>query len=685
LEQIENINKEDINKENIMENTGIVQSVSGVVKAVALDGTERLLSVGDRVEFNEQVITDALSDVVILFSDGTTINIGGETSITLNDESISSSQALADAQSEVAEIQAALDSNNNFDPTTLPATAAGTPGAGGAGGAGDAGSSFVNLEHDAPEAAPTSGFDTEGLELAFSEEIQESGIIDSVPTAGTITVLLDEDDLGGSDAELADDLEVEFEAAIGLNSSVADARGVNDEKQGDDLAPFSPTVLTGALVADFGLDGPGDIVFNPADTQPNGLSSGGNAIQYYVSADGHSLVGYIIEETVTGQGGLASTEAEVIFSASLTDVNAGEFRVVLYGSLDHPDGSTEDNLLIDLGFTISDIDGDTASGVLQLDIDDDAPVIITPESSSVDEEGLADGNVGDSYLDGGDIVGAALIANGDLNILWGADDTNDDGGSVDRSVSFAAQDAPVDLSSNGEGVAYSISADGQTLTAYTGSDTAVEANWVFTVELSDLESGSYSFELLSNLDHDVVNTEDDIDLNFAFTATDSDGDEASGSFTVAVDDDGPVITLGESADWTGVSVTGDVVDAVSFGADGEGSIDFTFDTSDISITGVLQSNGEDISFVARDTNSDGHNDQIVGSTTDGDVLTIDGVLDGDYEVSILGPIDDNADIANALIEAHVSAVDGDGDIANAVLTINIAVDMNQVLAATIEP
>ena len=32
-----------------MKPTGIIQSVSGVVKAVALDGTERILNVGDVV------------------------------------------------------------------------------------------------------------------------------------------------------------------------------------------------------------------------------------------------------------------------------------------------------------------------------------------------------------------------------------------------------------------------------------------------------------------------------------------------------------------------------------------------------------------------------------------------------------------------------------------------------------
>ena len=1142
-----------------MKPTGIIQSVSGVVKAVALDGTERILNVGDVVELNEQVITGASGAVVIALSDGTTMKIGHDETVTLNADT-----SPTEAQSDVAEIQAALQTDPNFDPSDLPATAAGNPAAG---GAGNSGSSFVEVEHLEPEAEVTSGFETKGIEQQFNEGSEDDGIIDSVPTAGTITVMLDEDDLAVAEFDDAhyEVLELAFETATGLDAQRASSEGANDEALGDDLTPPSPTVLSGALVADFGADGPGDIVFNLAGTQPTGLSSAGEALQYHVSADGHSLIAYILTEEAIDGDGPVSTVAEIIFSAEITDVDAGLFRVELYGPLDHPDGSTEDNLLIDLGFTISDVDGDTASGVLRLDIDDDSPVIetmeehfdgftgeidsdeieslstarvdeddidpegngdnqagdddgfpgailpinfgadgpaadnavvlnaegivdqngnaltsngveleytwdsvtdsltgrangeevmtlsvgmiddadeefvvlyvdlygnldhpdgstednliidvsytatdsdgdsvvgsfnvdidddspviITPENSSVDEEGL-DGNLGNSYEDGGDLAGEEVTASGSLGIQWGADDNND-GGSFDRSATFDDQDAPEGLSSNGLAISYLISEDGLTLTGYTGDDASVEASWVFTVALSDLESGSYSFELLGNLDHGVANTEDDIDLSFAFTATDSDGDTASSSFTLTVDDDAailvsatddlladedslenanedaeragevtaatvltgnladnfnfgadgaaaqaiysvngeladegdititgmnyelvidaasgdytftltdnildsveggdvenlvddaiqavlevvvedadgdriegtvtlnvdvqddiPVIILGESTDsaaeftidnhdevssagyhnsygyyvrtldadgnvlsgeptvgviiendahaehggfaepvtvtgysqeqigyfiipnggglnsgldggevvsfaevggqwqaftadgsaimgagsavlfdvsalnsdgkdhmqgdelvgdqnwedlqipgddgdyndlyvnveWTGVTVSGDVVEEVSFGADGEGSIDFSLDEGDINIEGVLESNGHEVMFKAVDSTDDGHNDQIIGYTAeDGDVLIIDHVLEGAYEVSILGPIDDveGETHADVDITAHVAVTDGDGDMAYADLAIHIDIDMHQVLA-----
>ena len=531
-----------------MKPTGIIQSVSGVVKVIALDGKERTLNVGDVVELGEQVITGA---VVIVLSDGTTMKVGQGETFTLNTET-----SPTEAQSDVAEIQAALQTDPNFDPSELPATAAGNPAAG---AGGNSGSSIVEVYHIESKSEVTSGFKTRGIEQGFNEGSEDDAINNSLPTAGTITVMLDEDDLAVAEFDEAhyEVLELAFETATGLDAQRASSEGVNDEAPGDDLTPTSPTVLSGALVADFGGNGPGDIVFNLADTQPTGLSSGGEALQYHVSADGHSLIAYTL-----------STVAEIIFSAEITDVDAGLFRLELYGPLDHSDGNTEDNLLIDLGFIISDIDGDTELGVLQLDVDDDSPVIINSESSSVDEDGLNGGNEGDSYEDGGDITGAALTAEGDLNILWGADD----GGSSELSVAFDSQVAPSGLSSNGAAITYSINDDAQILVAHTGSDAAIEANRVFTVELSDLQSGSYSFELLSNLDHDVVNTEDDIGLSFAFTVKDSDGDTVNSSFTVTVNDDGPVaagnIELSLQEDVSTVS-EGNVFDSGSSkGADG---------------------------------------------------------------------------------------------------------------------
>jgi len=114
-----------------METNGIVQSVSGIVIAVATDGTERILSVSDKVAENETIITrDGI--IVIAFNDGSTMDLASNSSIVLSDEPLDqqapeqAAQTRTDAELEVAALQQALSNNPDFDPADLPATAAGT-------------------------------------------------------------------------------------------------------------------------------------------------------------------------------------------------------------------------------------------------------------------------------------------------------------------------------------------------------------------------------------------------------------------------------------------------------------------------------------------------------------------------------------------------------------------------------
>ena len=146
--------------------------------------------------------------------------------------------------------------------------------------------------------------------------------------------------------------------------------------------------------------------------------------------------------------------------------------------------------------------------------------------------------------------------------------------------------------------------------------------------------------------------------------------------------DGDYNDVNLNVDWTKVTVTGDVVESVSFGSDGPGIVDFDFDntTSDVVVSGgALKSNGYDITFEAKDSDSDGFNDQIIGVANGAEVLTIDGILEGKYDVNVLGPIDDNSEDVNIDINTHVTAEDVDGDVSAIDLNINIHVDLNQLI------
>jgi T1SS-143 domain-containing protein len=509
-----------------MSTIGTVSQLVGRAIAVKADGSERVLAIGDEILADELIRVSPDGSLQIKMENGEPLFLeGGQSWLATAEtyqtsEEFDSSEAIADVDS----IQAAILAG--ADPTEVAEETA----AGGEGEAeGNEGSSIVQIIANREEVDPTAGFETIGFSDSTEDTIEEEFFDDVPKILGTTTVLLDEDDLVAEGALAADfeALRSDFESAVGLTAFAANAQGQDDIAEGDDLPSGALTVLSGNLDVDFGADGDGNITFNDSSTQPTGITSAGADVQYWISEDGHSLVAYVQSEG----------SAEIIFTAQITDAASGQFQVALYGALDHTDSSTEDNLILDLSFTIQDSDDDTAIGILRLDIDDDAPVIgdekIESEGSIVDEEGLATAATQDDGYDG-DVAGSSLVASGDLNISWGADDNND-GSAADRSVTFSDLSDLPELTSNGVEVTYSVNSDGTVLTASAGDST------VFVVTLSDLGSGSYNFELFDNLDHPTANTEDDLNLLFAYTATDADGDSAEAAFTVTVNDDAPVI------------------------------------------------------------------------------------------------------------------------------------------------
>jgi len=63
---------------------------------------------------------------------------------------------------------------------------------------------------------------------------------------------------------------------------------------------------------------------------------------------------------------------------------------------------------------------------------------------------------------------------------------------------------------------------------------------VFSLKLTDLDDGTFRFELYQPLDHSDATTEDDINYGFTFTVTDGSGDSVAGGLNLAIDDDSPV-------------------------------------------------------------------------------------------------------------------------------------------------
>ncbi|MBO9695796.1 MAG: VCBS domain-containing protein, partial [Sphingopyxis sp.] len=160
----------------------------------------------------------------------------------------------------------------------------------------------------------------------------------NVPTAGTTQASVDDDALaGGNPASTTGDL--------------PDANSDGDNNQ----ATFS-----GLLNLNFGGDGAGSVSF----AAMNGLfvTVGQESVQMSWNA---------LTNTLTGTGPRGA-----LFTVELTNPATGAYKVTLLDNVLHTPGGNENDATATLGFIVTDSDGSTAPGTLQITFDDDAPTVV---------------------------------------------------------------------------------------------------------------------------------------------------------------------------------------------------------------------------------------------------------------------------------------------------------------------
>src|SRR3546814_12008366 len=72
----------------------------------------------------------------------------------------------------------------------------------------------------------------------------------------------------------------------------------------------------------------------------------------------------------------------------------GAYTVVQNAPIVHAEGLNENNQEFTFGYQVTDGDGDTATGSLNVSVDDDTPIAGPSTLSTVDEGGLAGGQIG---------------------------------------------------------------------------------------------------------------------------------------------------------------------------------------------------------------------------------------------------------------------------------------------------
>ncbi|EGR2535885.1 retention module-containing protein [Vibrio cholerae] len=416
----------------------------------------------------------------------------------------------------------------------------------------------------------------------------------------------------------------------------------NDLPAGSDGA--DPLTVSGQFDTQLGSDQVASYQIDPSTANPiAGLTSQGDAV---ILGEPTLIDGNRVYQATAG--------GRDIFQLTL---NAdGSYQFVLQGTLDHAAGS--DALTISLPIVAIDYDNDSsAPGNLNIEIQDDKPIIIGAEPLTVAEQTLDTGSIGGS---------ASLVADGNFTTTQGSD------GVVSYRLD-SLTDAVAGITSGGVAVTLSESVDANgnyTYTATAGGEP------VFTLLLN--QDGSYRFTLQGSLDH-AVNS-DELSLNFTVVATDFDGDTASVVLPVTILDDQPVITglvplsvseadlaQGSNVDKQPVSVEG------QFSIQGADTVrGYALDSSVNPVQG-LTSNGV---AVVLSTPVDDGNGNLTYTASAGNSAIFALVLNtnGSYTFTLLGSIDHAIGSDEKQLNFTVVATDFDGDTASIVLPVTILDD-----------
>jgi T1SS-143 domain-containing protein len=423
---------------------GVVSATKGEVFARNAQGQTRRLSVGDPVMEGDVVVTANGSTIDITPMEGPAIHVAEQQTMAIDSGVLPGGHhepADGAASPQVAETAAKVIQGDNADFNAQlenEAAAAGLTGGGAEGG-----HSFVDLMRIVEG--------TQGVGYDFGKNPPgESPILSGppegiLPTAGNVTIAVDEDDLAYRGGSIPLAWVGQFEDSLHVNAVVHNVQGNNDLMPGDDLPQGSPTILSGHLniTSPTGISG---LIFNmPTET----LTSGPDdlPVHYWLSPDGHTLVGYTegqqypVLQSIGEDYVAPPPEVNVIFTVEITDVASGTYLFNLYGPLDHPIVGTEDNLTLPFDFTVSNSFG-SAVGTLTVNVDDDSPVLLGGDVGSGQTEGQGgSGHSGYIGIPGPGEGGNTLVngLGGDRGFGENVMFTNDDSstGKIDVSSVFS--------------------------------------------------------------------------------------------------------------------------------------------------------------------------------------------------------------------------------------------------------
>ncbi|MBY6216719.1 VCBS domain-containing protein, partial [Qipengyuania aquimaris] len=435
-----------------------------------------------------------------------------------------------------------------------------------------------------------------------------------------------------------------------------------------DNDPISPsgvdTTDSATTSGAIGIADPDNTTFTVTLATPStpGLTSNGETIVWSLNAD---------ENVLTG-----STSAGSIIVVAIDD--NGEFDVTLNGPVDHPDTTSEDNLFIDIGVSVSDGASTTslATGI-RVYVEDDSPIIgeLTPDSVTVANAKNATGTGTFDYSPGGD-------GHGEFQITYTGDPID--------GLTYTLEQLDSDNDGQNDGAILTASANGTDV--YT-LEVDVDGNYSYTllapdtgttesISLLNLSAGGPSFRELEDNPSTPVNENGRIE----FDSNGVNGVNAS-SAGFGVDnqwvDTGEFFTM-EFHDPGNLGVNdapqtdADILSGVTLFAQQVrgGASTFQWTTTRYNDDGTVAETQTGTIVIS------GSGPIVIPTTIEFSELKMENLSGGDVRFQAKVIVEHNVLPQDVLLDFEISATDTDGDVTS-VSSLSVFVDADLTLAAPV--
>ncbi|MFQ1876227.1 DUF5801 repeats-in-toxin domain-containing protein, partial [Aeromonas veronii] len=258
------------------------------------------------------------------------------------------------------------------------------------------------------------------------------------PTTGEVTLALLDNVWHGNTSSADDSVALSVgKGVLTLVQTVTDADGdsasasvdlgSNDVFRFEDDGPKASNVQAALVLDDEGLvgginGGSGDVAgANTSVTGNLAYQAGSDGLKSLELSGPTALGSESVTSTWDAQSGTLSISSTrgLLMTVTITDPSTGAYSVKLLQPLMHTGVDTEDNLTLNVGYKVTDGDGDSASGVLAVTINDDTPTIQVGELSLTSSVTFLGSNAGYSnsygyYVKGDDgtpLSGKVIWAN----------------------------------------------------------------------------------------------------------------------------------------------------------------------------------------------------------------------------------------------------------------------------------